>query len=259
MLILWPQVPRKRSHVADFHDRLEADVLLQAKREVVDRWRVRVFLNRVYRGRSSDRGACQTGEIVDITKVDAERAVRRLIVDEIAASCATTNARRVIYARVNSDHRFALASQVPRKAETRFEVDRCGPSITGRGRWIDPECETVVGIAAAGNDRTNQASVRTHQRNQFTGDRIARATLGRRASGGRRKCDRACAGIQRDRLRWIKARGNKVGALAVDLLEWRVVAKAHAVVHRQPAIKLPLVCCVPLNLGESEICKRPRC
>src|SRR6185503_18709584 len=49
------QVPGKRSDVTDLHDRFETDVLLQAKREVVDRRRVRLLLDSVDRRRSGDR------------------------------------------------------------------------------------------------------------------------------------------------------------------------------------------------------------
>ena len=51
-----------------------------------------------------NRRARETGEIVDVAEVDAERSIGRLIVDQVAAGRAATHARRVINARLKTQH-----------------------------------------------------------------------------------------------------------------------------------------------------------
>src|SRR6185503_15311889 len=60
-------------------------------------------------------------------------------------------------------------------------------------------------------------------------------------------------------LRRIKQTRNEVRSLSIDLFEWRVVTKAHAVVDREAPVQLPLVSRIPLHLRQTKIRKRTRC
>src|SRR6185503_1045230 len=97
----------ERSDITNFHHRLESDVLLNPKREVVDRWRMRIHLHSVEIGRPRQSSADQTLDLIDVPEINAERAISGLIVDEVSARGTTANTRRMINARLETKYRFA--------------------------------------------------------------------------------------------------------------------------------------------------------
>src|SRR5438034_9659087 len=77
------QVPAERSKIADFHHRLETDVLLNAEGEVVNRRRVRVALESIHRARPVQRSAGKIGQVGDVAEIDRQSALQRWIAAQI--------------------------------------------------------------------------------------------------------------------------------------------------------------------------------
>src|SRR6185369_135392 len=206
-----------------------------------------------------DRGTSKVHELVDISKVDTERTIRGLIVDEIAACRAPTYARRMVNAGLSTQYRVAVAEHVPRETKTRLDVDCSRRSEPARSVWIVSELQAVVWIAAVGNDRADEVCSWTSQHKQLARDRIARASRSGWTRCRRRECNRTSGLVKCNCLRRIEQRRNEVRSLSIDLLEWRVIAKAHTVVKRQPPVQLPLIRCIPLHLRQTQIRERTRC
>src|SRR5215813_4720144 len=109
----------ERTHITDLDDRLEADILLDAHRDVIRSRGIGAAFDSVQRRRRAQRGAGEIDEVVYVAEIDLEVALERRIVDQVSAGRSAARPWRVIHAELSAHDCLRSSGNVPRKAEAR--------------------------------------------------------------------------------------------------------------------------------------------
>src|SRR5215469_4090223 len=154
-------MPHLRSDVADLHHRLEANVLLDSQREVIDRRSLRMGFNDIDRTWSHriDRQGRQVAHRARGSARNSQPSLERGIADQVTASSAATGTVGVINASHAPQDRLARPSQIPRKANARLPIDGLLLSEAFWHRRISSLNDSVQLIACARNEGTDQVLV----------------------------------------------------------------------------------------------------
>src|SRR5262245_54952101 len=117
------EVTGERTDVTDLEEGLEADLLLDTYREVIDGRRPGVDLDGVQCGRPFQRGADEVDQVVYVPEIYRHITLIWRVADQVTARCPAAGARAVINSSMSSQHRSATSKNVEGKAESRFPLN----------------------------------------------------------------------------------------------------------------------------------------